>query len=148
MSKRGSVHRIIDLRFPIQNEVKPYRVGYTAGVFDLFHKGHRKHLENAKGLCESLIVGVNSDELTLNYRNIRPRESQTARIDHLMRSGYAAMSYRSRTWTKRSHTKNITSMSCWSMTTGKGHPRWEATEKQMVDPGSMWSIFPILKGFL
>ena len=46
-------------------------LGYTSGVYDLFHIGHLNLLKNAKGLCDKLIVGVSVDELVA-YKNKKP----------------------------------------------------------------------------
>ena len=46
-------------------------IGYTSGVYDLFHIGHLNLLKNAKGLCDKLIVGVSTDKL-VEYKHKHP----------------------------------------------------------------------------
>jgi len=46
-------------------------IGYTTGVYDLFHIGHLNILRNSRAMCDRLIVGVTTDELMLEYKKKR-----------------------------------------------------------------------------
>ncbi len=51
------------------SEKPKYKIGYTQGVYDMFHIGHLHIINCAAAMCEKLIVGVNSDALVEQYKN-------------------------------------------------------------------------------
>ncbi len=52
--------------------MKQQIVGYTTGVFDMFHIGHLNILKQARSRCDYLIVGVSTDDLVQSYKNKKP----------------------------------------------------------------------------
>jgi glycerol-3-phosphate cytidylyltransferase len=48
------------------------KIGYTTGVFDLFHIGHLNILKRARLECDYLIVGITTDELAFSVKKKNP----------------------------------------------------------------------------
>ena len=57
----------------------PQRVVLVVGVFDLFHRGHLELLRKARQFGDKLVVGVNSDAFTAEYKR-KPVFSEDDRL--------------------------------------------------------------------
>tara|TARA_A100001035_G_C27719584_1_gene471219 strand:+ start:386 stop:817 length:432 start_codon:yes stop_codon:yes gene_type:complete len=66
-------------------------IGYTTGVFDLFHVGHVRILKKAKSLCDKLIVGVSTDTVVKKYKNKKPIIPYSERVEVIKNSRYVDM---------------------------------------------------------
>ena len=61
-------------------------IGYTTGVFDLFHIGHLNILKKSKSMCDRLIVGVTTDELMMEYKKkaaVIPFKERVEIVQHI-----------------------------------------------------------------
>ncbi|EPY2289535.1 adenylyltransferase/cytidyltransferase family protein [Clostridium sporogenes] len=122
-----------------------YKVGYTTGVYDLFHIGHLNILKRAKEMCEYLIVGVSSDEL-VRYKHKKPVISFEERIEIVNSIKYVD---------KAVIQENMDKMAAWKryhfdvMFVGddwKGTNKWNDLEKDFKDIGVDIVYFPYTKG--
>ena len=66
-----------------------YDIGYTAGVYDLFHVGHLRLLKRARALCDRLIIAVSSDELVEEIKGHPPKISLAQRLEIIEGLGIA-----------------------------------------------------------
>ena len=57
------------------------KIGYTTGVFDLFHIGHLNILKRARLECDYLIVGITTDELATSVKGEKPFISFEERVE-------------------------------------------------------------------
>lgn len=125
---------------------KKYNVGYTTGVFDMFHIGHLNILKRAKEQCEFLIVGVTTDELVLAYKNKQPVIPFSERVAIVESIKYVD---------KVVPQENMDKMAAWEKykfdvifhgSDWKGTAMWNEYERQFAKVGVDIVYFPYTKG--
>lgn len=112
---------------------KKYKVGYTTGVFDMFHMGHLNIIRRAKEQCEYLIVGVTTDELCLKRKNKAPIIPESDRMAIVEAIRYVDKVVPQNDMDKLCAVKEYGIDAVFVGTDWKGTPAWEQYEKEFGD---------------
>lgn len=108
-----------------------YKIGYTQGVFDMFHIGHLNLINNAKKHCEKLIVGVNSDDLVKDYKKKIPVINENNRAEIVRNLKCVDKCVIVNTLDKVELMKKYKYDVVFIGDDWKGNDRWERTEQQL-----------------
>ena len=125
---------------------KKYKVGYTQGVYDMFHIGHLNLLQQAAKHCEKLIVGVNSDTLVYEYKKHYPIISETDRVAIISGLKCVYEAHIVHTLDKEEILKDHPFDAIFIGDDWKGNARWKDTEEIMTKYGVEIEYLPYTKG--
>ena len=114
---------------------KKYKIGYTTGVFDMFHIGHLNILRRAKEQCEKLIVGVTTDELCFSRKQKYPIINQKDRIEIVKAIRYVDEVVLQKDMEKSAAVKKYNVDVVFVGSDWKGPPEWEKYEKEFFKLG-------------
>lgn len=109
-----------------------YKIGYTQGVFDMFHIGHLNLLKHAKEQCDILIVGVNSDELVREYKSKNTVIDENSRAEIVGAIKYVDECYIVDSLDKKRQLEQFSFNAIFIGSDWKGNERWIKTEKEMA----------------
>jgi glycerol-3-phosphate cytidylyltransferase len=120
-------------------------IGYTSGVYDLFHIGHLNLLKNAKGMCDKLIVGVTTDDLSL-YKGKTPMIPFEERLEIVRNVKCVDAVVPQEDMDKVSMCKKLKAKMLFVGDDWYNTPKWEQTESDLSEIGVSVVYFPYTKG--
>ncbi len=120
-------------------------IGYTTGVFDLFHIGHLNLLKNAKGMCDKLIVGVTIDDL-VQYKGKRSMIPFEDRIEIVRSCKYVDAAVPQRDMDKLKACKELGADLLFVGDDWYGTPKWRKYEEEFQKEGIKIIYFPYTTG--
>ena len=110
-------------------------IGYTTGVFDLFHIGHLNILRSAKQQCDYLIVGVTSDDLCFARKNKYPVMPLDERIEIIKAIKYVDEVVIQEDMIKLAAVKKYKINIVFVGSDWQGTPQWKEYENQFKEVG-------------
>ncbi len=120
-------------------------IGYTAGVFDLFHIGHLNLLRNAKGMCDKLVVGVTVDEL-VTYKGKHAMIPFEDRAEIVRSIRYVDAVVPQYDMDKVTICKKLKADVLFVGDDWYDSPKWQDYEKECSDAGIKIVYFPYTRG--
>ncbi len=114
---------------------KKYKIGYTTGVFDMFHIGHLNILKRAKEQCEYLIVGVTTDALCESRKNKLPIICEMERMEIVGAIKYVDRVVAQNDMDKLKAVVEHGADAVFVGSDWKGTPAWDTYEKQFAEVG-------------
>lgn len=120
-------------------------IGYTTGVYDLFHIGHLNLLKNAKGMCDKLVVGVTVDEL-VTYKGKKALIPFEDRIEIVRSIKYVDAAIPQYDMDKLSACKKLKANLLFVGDDWYSSEKWQQYEQEFKVAGIQIVYFPYTKG--
>ena len=118
------------------------KIGYTTGVFDLFHIGHLNILKRARLECDHLIVGITTDELCESAKNQKPFKPFQERMDLVEAVKYVDEVVPQTSYDKVEAWNNLKFDKMFVGDDWKGTDQWNQIEKEFSQFGVEIIYFP------
>lgn len=125
--------------------MKKYKIGYTSGVYDMFHIGHLNLLKRAKEQCEFLVVGVTTDELAL-YKNKKPIIPYEERKEIVEAIKYVDKVVPQENMNKLEACKKYNAEVIFVGDDWKGTDKWKKIEEDLKEINAKVVYFPYTQG--
>ena len=121
-------------------------IGYTTGVFDMFHIGHLNILRRAKMNCDYLIVGVTTDELSAQAKKKHPIVNLNERLEIVNAIKFVDEVVVQDTYEKIAAWNRLKFNIMFVGDDWKGSPKWETLEKEFKERRVEICYFPYTDG--
>ncbi|MCG5538613.1 adenylyltransferase/cytidyltransferase family protein [Halorhodospira sp. 9622] len=117
-------------------------IGYTTGVYDMFHIGHLNLLRRAKFECDYLIVGVTTDELCERVKGKKPIIPFAERMEIVKHIDFVDEALPQTSMDKMEAWNNLKFDKIFVGDDWRGSDKWNQLEKEFGEVGVEIAYFP------